>query len=277
MSRFFVDPAAVQGRYIIIDDKHELHHMRRVLRFAPGDELDISDKTSFEYRTRIESLSEDEARLLILDKQKFAREPRLKITLYQGIPKGSKMDEIIQRSVELGVLTIAPVFMERTVVVDRGNFGKKLVRWQKISAEAVKQCRRGLVPQVSEPQDFAALLDELSNYDLVVFPYENEENYTLKDLLRQEAAGLRPAGAAGAGGAGEPGGAGGSDGSGGAAAGRAIKTVAVLIGPEGGFSEKEAQMLADRGIAGVSLGRTILRTETAGPAAIAMIMYELEM
>ncbi len=247
MSRFFVDPAAVQGRYIIIDDRNELHHMRRVLRLAPGDELDISDKTSFEYRTRIESLSEDEARLLILDKQKFAREPRLKITLYQGIPKGSKMDEIIQRSVELGVLTIAPVFMERTVVVDRGNFGKKLARWQKISAEAVKQCRRGLVPQVSEPQDFAALLDELSNYDLVVFPYENEENYTLKDLLRQEAAG------------------------------RAIKTVAVLIGPEGGFSEKEAQMLADRGIAGVSLGRTILRTETAGPAAIAMIMYELEM
>ena len=247
MSRFFVDPAAVQGRYIIIDDRNELHHMRRVLRLAPGDELDISDKTSFEYRTRIESLSEDEARLLILDKQKFAREPRLKITLYQGIPKGSKMDEIIQRSVELGVLTIAPVFMERTVVVDRGNFGKKLVRWQKISAEAVKQCRRGLVPQVSEPQDFAALLDELSNYDLVVFPYENEENYTLKDLLRQEATG------------------------------RAIKTVAVLIGPEGGFSEKEAQMLADRGIAGVSLGRTILRTETAGPAAIAMIMYELEM
>ena len=247
MSRFFVDPAAVQGRYIIIDDRNELHHMRRVLRLAPGDELDISDKTSFEYRTRIESLSEDEARLLILDKQKFAREPRLKITLYQGIPKGSKMDEIIQRSVELGVLTIAPVFMERTVVVDRGNFGKKLARWQKISAEAGKQCRRGLVPQVSEPQDFAALLDELSNYDLVVFPYENEENYTLKDLLRQEAAG------------------------------RAIKTVAVLIGPEGGFSEKEAQMLADRGIAGVSLGRTILRTETAGPAAIAMIMYELEM
>ena len=247
MSRFFVDPAAVQGRYIIIDDRNELHHMRRVLRLAPGDELDISDKTSFEYRTRIESLSEDEARLLILDKQKFAREPRLKITLYQGIPKGSKMDEIIQRSVELGVLTIAPVFMERTVVVDRGNFGKKLARWQKISAEAVKQCRRGLVPQVSEPQDFTALLDELSNYDLVVFPYENEENYTLKDLLRQEAAG------------------------------RAIKTVAVLIGPEGGFSEKEAQMLADRGIAGVSLGRTILRTETAGPAAIAMIMYELEM
>ena len=92
------------------------------------------------------------------------------------------MDEIIQRSVELGVLTIAPVFMERTVVVDRGNFGKKLARWQKISAEAVKQCRRGLVPQVSEPQDFTALLDELSNYDLVVFPYENEENYTLKDL-----------------------------------------------------------------------------------------------
>lgn len=262
MSRFFVDPAAVQGRYIIIDDRNELHHMRRVLRLAPGDELDISDKTSFEYRTRIESLSEDEARLLILDKQKFAREPRLKITLYQGIPKGSKMDEIIQRSVELGVLTIAPVFMERTVVVDRGNFGKKLARWQKISAEAVKQCRRGLVPQVSEPQDFAALLDELSNYDLVVFPYENEENYTLKDLLRQEAAGLRPAGSAGADGV---------------AAGRAIKTVAVLIGPEGGFSEKEAQMLADRGIAGVSLGRTILRTETAGPAAIAMIMYELEM
>lgn len=139
MSRFFVKPSDVEGKYIYLTDKQDLHHMKKVLRMSIGDEMDISDGASWEYHVEIEELSDKEATLLILDKQKFAREPEILVTLYQGIPKAGKMEEIIQKCVELGVNSIVPVFMERTVVVDKGNFGKKLDRWQKISDEAVKQ------------------------------------------------------------------------------------------------------------------------------------------
>lgn len=247
MSRFFVDKSDIQGRYIYITDKNDLHHMRRVLRLGAGDKVDISDGEEWEYEAVIEEAGEQKAVLVILDKHKFAREPEIQINLYQGIPKGSKMEEIIQKSVELGVYGITPVFMERTVVVDKGNFGKKLERWQKISDEAVKQCRRGIVPKIEKPLTFEQMTAGLDEYDLVVFPYENEEYRTIKDCLREIPQGAKP------------------------------KKAAVIIGPEGGFSDKEAEMLAERDIKGVSLGKTILRTETAGPAAIAMIMYELEL
>lgn len=245
MSRFFVRPEDIDGKYIFIKDRDDLHHMKKVLRLSAGDEADISDGQSWEYRGRLEEITGDKAVFVILDKQKFAREPELLVTLYQGIPKAGKMEGIIQKSVELGVHSIVPVFMERTVVVDKGNFDKKLKRWQKVSDEAVKQCRRGIIPPVEEPLKFAGMVQELAEYDLVVFPYENEENRTIKDWLREP--GQKP------------------------------KTAAVIIGPEGGFSRKEADLLSGAGIKSVSLGKTILRTETAGPAAIAMIMYELEL
>ena len=146
---------------------------------------------------------------------------------------------------ELGVHAIVPVFMERTVVVDKGNFGKKQDRWQKISDEAVKQCKRGIIPEVGSAVKFSGMLDVLPNYDLILFPYENEENRTIKDCLRQITC--------------------------------LPETVAIIIGPEGGFSDKEARTLDEAGAERVSLGKTILRTETAGPAALAMTMYELEL
>ena len=95
-----------------------------------------------------------------------------------------KMEGIIQKCVELGVYAITPVFMERTVVVDKGNFGKKLDRWQKISDEAVKQCKRGIIPEVRESLKFKEMVEELDQFDLILFPYENEENRTIKDCLR---------------------------------------------------------------------------------------------
>lgn len=253
MSRFFVDPSDVTDKYIYLSDQGDLKHMKKVLRMGVGDELDISDGAAWEYHVQIESMSADEARLLILDKQKFAREPELHVTLYQGVPKAGKMEGIIQKCVELGVYAITPVFMERTVVVDKGNFGKKQDRWQKISDEAVKQCKRGIIPEVREALKFRDMVDELSNYDLILFPYENEDDRTIKDCLRdivQKAA------------AGE---------------GSLPKEVCIIIGPEGGFADKEAAVLDEAGAQRVSLGRTILRTETAGPAALAMTMYELEL
>ena len=142
MSRFFVNPEDIGNNLITIHSADDIHHMMKVLRLKEGDEVDISDGVEWEYRARIESLSREEALLQILDKQAFAAEPAVKITLFQGIPKQGKMETIIQKCVELGVHRIVPVFMDRTVVVDRGNFGKKVDRWNKVSAEAVKQCFR---------------------------------------------------------------------------------------------------------------------------------------
>ena len=150
MSRFFVEPQQVGLNTITIEDAGDLRHMRKVLRLQPGDEVDISDGQMWEYRARIDVLDADSAQLTILDKQSFATEPSVEITLYQGIPKQGKMETIIQKCVELGVYEILPVFMDRTVVVDRGKFGRKIERWNKVSAEAVKQCRRVIIPEVGD-------------------------------------------------------------------------------------------------------------------------------
>ena len=265
-----------------MENKDDLHHLRKVLRARPGMELDISDGDCWEYKTVLEELTEDCATLKILDKQKFATEPSTRVTLYQGVPKASKMETVIQKTVEMGVDTIVPVFMERTVVVEKGNFGKKLDRWNKIAAEAVKQCKRGIIPRVTESYDFDRMLDELPNYDLIICPYENEDGLTIKDFLR-EAPAPAPADAGSAGRAGEPGRPAAASAhpeqksAGPAEPGPQARRVALVIGPEGGFSDGEIARLKAAGAATVTLGKTILRTETAGMAALAMIMYELEL
>ncbi len=255
MSRFFVPPEDVGEKSITIYDKSDLHHMIKVLRLSVGDEIDISDTQQWEYRAKLTYLGEYEAEALILDKQKFAAEPDVKLTLFQGIPKKGKMELIVQKAVELGVNEIVPVFMARTVVVDKGNFGKKIQRWQKVSDEAVKQCKRGIIPQVSQPIKTEEAAERFADFDLVLFPYENEDGTTIKDVLRIfDGSVLR-----GEGRDGKP------------------EKIAVIIGPEGGFSSEEAELIVRLGGRSVSLGRTTLRTETAGLAAIAMIMYELEL
>lgn len=243
--RLFVDAAGIGDKYIKIGDQGDIRHLSKVCRLKEGDQVDVSDSMEWEYLTEIVSIDEDEVVLAILDKQKFAREPELAVTLFQGIPKAGKMETIIQKCVELGVHAIAPVFMERTVVVEKGNFAKKLDRWQKIADEAVKQCKRGTIPQVLSQLRFPQMLDQLSEYDLILFPYENESDFSIKDCLRN----LKE----------KP------------------KSVAIIIGPEGGFSDKEAEALDQVGAVRVTLGKTILRTETAGMAALSMTMYELEL
>ncbi|MFA5634376.1 MAG: RsmE family RNA methyltransferase [Anaerovoracaceae bacterium] len=245
MSRFFVDQGAVKADHIEITDKEDIKHICKVLRLGAGDKLEVSDSGEFEYKTEILSAGPEMVTVRILDKQKFAREPGIKVTLFQGIPKHGKMESIIQKSVELGVYSIVPVFTKRTVVAEKQGFEKKLERWNKISAEAVKQCKRGIVPSIETSVSFSQMLDRLEEYDLVLFPYENEDEVTIKDVLR---------------GLSEP-----------------IKEIALIIGPEGGFSDEEADRVTALKGRSVSLGKTILRTETAGPAALAMIMYALEM
>lgn len=245
MSKFFVDYHDVKDSTIRITDAEDRKHMTKVLRLTVGDTISVSDTVQFEYAAEIVAIEKDFIEARILDKQKFAREPELKITLYQGIPKQGKMETIIQKNVELGVYSIVPVFTDRSVVIDHGNFHKKIERWQKISDEAVKQCKRGIIPQIQREMTFQDMLKDIVKYELVLFPYENEENLSIKGCLRNLTA--KP------------------------------QKIAIIIGPEGGFSDNEAEALVTCGAQSVTLGKTILRTETAGMAAIAMAMYELEL
>lgn len=244
MNRFFVKESAVKAGNIQITDKEDIKHICKVLRLGIGDKLEVSDSNALEYLTEIVDIGPAMVTVRILDKQKFAREPQIKVTLYQAVPKQGKMETIIQKSVELGVYSIVPIITARTIVTEKHGIEKKLDRWNRVSAEAVKQCKRGIVPEVKKSLNFNEMLDDLAQYDLVLFPYEDENDASIKDVLRN----LKDK----------------------------KENIAVIIGPEGGFSQEEAQAVVDAGGKSVSLGKTILRTETAGPATLAMIMYELE-
>ncbi|MCQ2547742.1 MAG: 16S rRNA (uracil(1498)-N(3))-methyltransferase [Clostridia bacterium] len=244
MARFFVESGMIKDNYIILDKESDYRHMTKVLRLKEGDKVQISDGEKWEYETEIQSLGDGFAKLRIMDKQAFAREPEIKVSLFQGVPKGSKMELIIQKCVEEGIYEIVPVFMKRSVVLDTGKFNKKIERWQKIADEAVKQCKRGIIPKIQDPMDAKELSNIFDRFDLVLMPYENEDGYSIKDALLEN---------------------------------QDAKNIAIIIGPEGGFSDEEAASYIEAGAKSVTLGKTILRTETAGLVALAMTMYQLEL
>ncbi|MDR2771765.1 MAG: 16S rRNA (uracil(1498)-N(3))-methyltransferase [Clostridiales Family XIII bacterium] len=244
MNRFFADENQISGNEIRIVSPQDVKHLTRVLRAVRGERIEVSDSAEWEYETEFLRLEDGAAVLRILNRQRFAREPGLKVALFQGLPKAAKMDAIIQKSVELGVAEIFPVACVRSVLAGEAVSTQKLARWRKIAAEAAKQCRRGLTPTVHSVLSFDAALSAMRGYDLMLFPYENETERSLKSCLRGLSA--RPG------------------------------SVALIIGPEGGFSAEEAASPVAAGAVSVSLGGTILRTETAGPAAVAMLMYEFE-
>ena len=253
MNRFFVSPSDIIGTSISITKKDDIKHIVKVLRLSLKDKLEISDSFEYEYIGEIDYISQDRINLLIVEKNKFLREPVNKFDLFQGMPKAGKMEYIVQKTVEIGVNRIIPVFTERSVPQEKKNSNNKVERWQKISDEAAKQCKRGLIPTIGEPIHFSAMLDVLKAYDFIIFPYENEKGTTLKAALRDIAAKKLQAEK------------------------KSFGSYAIIIGPEGGFSTYEAEALAKIGAYSVSLGKTILRTETAGAVAIAMIMYEFEL
>lgn len=251
MIKFFVGEDAVTSSRIYLENPQDIKHLTRVLRARIGDAVTISDGSGWEYETEIEKIEENVVTLRIADRQKDATEPETRVTLFQGVPKAAKMETVIQKTVELGVDKIVPVFMARTIVVEKNNFSKKLLRWQKIADEAVKQCKRGVIPQVEQPLAFDEMLKTLVDYDLLICPYENEENRTMRDCLLDAKRENE----------------------------KKPKKIAVMIGPEGGFADEEIEKLQKlpRPVEMVSLGKIILRTETAGMAALAMIMYEYEL
>lgn len=280
MNILYVKPEEVGEKQIQVISPEDIRHLSKVLRVKVGDMLPVSDGSEWEYVGRIEEISEYGIVLSIVDKQKHGRELSYHVELFQGVPKSPKLELIVRKSVELGASAITPVYMDRCVNKPSGREDKKRGRLQKIADEAVKQCLSPRNPIVNEYTAFNDALNVLPDFDLVIFPYENEENKTLKDLLtndflipkdrhildkandsetssedeyfiksNDEAKILKVD----------------------------IPKIAVIIGPEGGFSTKEVDKLRSLGIVPVSLGKSILRTETAGPATLAMLMYEFEL
>ena len=236
MSRFFVRPEDISGGKIYITDRGDIHHMKKVLRLAYGDEVDISDGAVWEYRARIEEIGENQAVLTIVDKQKFAREPHIRITLFQGIPKAGKMEGIIQKSVELGASKIVPVLTRRCISRPK-DFAKKLERLNKIALEAAKQSGRGIIPEVMPIIDFKTAVSQMSETDCPVMLYE-EGGVRFSELETE-----------------------------------GKKSFSLLIGSEGGFDPEEAEYAKNAGINTVWLGERILRCETAPLTAISILMF----
>jgi len=239
MSKFFVDKSQISPEGIRITGQ-DVTHIGRVLRLTVGDSLLLCDGEGTDYVTEIERIDNGEILCTVTEHLPCKNEPEVKITLFQGLPKQGKMEWIIKKCTEIGVTNIVPVQMERSVVkLDREQGKKKLERWQKTANEAAKQCGRGRIPQILPPIKFA----ELNNMDLPEFlllPYEEERAKPIKDAL----------------------------------CGKYETSVGIFIGPEGGFTPEEVALLTERGAHSVTLGPRILRTETAGLTAVALVLYE---
>lgn len=242
MHRFFADNDTIGTNSITIHGE-DVNHITKVLRLRAGDTIIISDGEKYEYECSIKSQNKKSVVCSIINKREIISEPPLKVHLYQGIPKGTKFDLIIQKCTELGIETIIPVDTERVVVRLRGDndISNKITRWRRIAEEAAKQSGRGVVPSVSEPLMFKDAIERFKEYDLVIMPYEKENTIGLKQILQAR---------------------------------YNINNAAIFIGPEGGFSPGEVCMAEEAGAVAVTLGPRILRTETAGFTCLACLMYE---
>ncbi len=239
MRRFFVDDRNITESTILISGA-DYNHIKNVLRLKPGDNIIVSNGKTGEYEAEIQYIHKKSIEARIIQSYSRQSEPHVEVTLFQGIPKGDKMDMIIQKAVEIGVTRIVPVLTERVVVrLDSEGSRKKTARWLKISEQAAKQSCRNIVPEVTTPISFNNCLEKLRDYKLAVMLYEGEEKTTLRQVLENME--------------------------------NMPDAVAIFVGPEGGFSSTEVDMAAD--IGKVTLGPRILRTETAGLVSAAIVLY----
>ena len=245
MYQFFVEPSQIQGKKIIITGS-DVNHIRNVLRMKPGEEIAVSNGIDGrEYRCGIEEFAEDTVVCTLRFIKEEGVELPCEIYLFQALPKADKMELIVQKAVELGVHEIIPVAAKRCVVkLDENKAAGKVNRWQGISEAAAKQSRRGVIPVVRAPVSFREAVETARDMDVRLIPYELAKDMSHTRSLIEAV---------------EPG-----------------QRIAVFIGPEGGFEESEIQAALAAGIEPVTLGRRILRTETAGLAVLSWLMYHLE-
>ena len=244
MYHFFVEPEQISEKEIRITGS-DVNHIRSVLRMKPGEEILISSRAGGDYHCAVEEIGQDEVRTSIMWKEALGRELSCPIVLFQGLPKGDKMEMVIQKNVELGVHAIVPVAMQRCVVkLDEKKAQAKQKRWQQISESAAKQAKRGIVPEILPVMSFTRALDYAGDFEQKLLPYECAEGIA---GTRRILSGIQPG-----------------------------QKVAVFIGPEGGFDEKEVEEAKKAGFQVLTLGRRILRTETAGMMLLSVLGYLLE-
>lgn len=247
MPRFFVDKNQIEEHYITIMGE-DAHHISRSLRMAAGEHITVSDGEQYDYECVLEVFSTDHVKAKILNKHNSKNELPVKVHLFQALPKGDKLDLIIQKSVECGVFEITPFESERCIVKVKSDAEeRKTERRNKIASEAAKQCGRGIIPKVNRSVSFNDMLKVASNCDCVLFCYEASETEPLGKVIKD----IRET--------------------------REINDVAIIIGSEGGFSENEAFSAKENGFALVGLGKRILRAETAAIFALSCIVYEFEL
>jgi 16S rRNA (uracil1498-N3)-methyltransferase len=243
LDRFFV-----QKEDINLDEKsclikgEDVKHISKVLRYKVGQEIEVCDNENNEYICEIDDIEKNVITLSIIEKVEVNRESPLKIRVYQGLPKGSKMEIILQKLTEVGVYEIIPVITKRSVSkIDDKKEDKKLDRWERIIYEASKQSKRGIIPKLSNVLTFDKAIKHMKNNDMNIVPYERENTKSIKQGIR----GLK------------------------------INSIGVFVGPEGGFEEEEIQNIESNGGVSVTLGPRILRTETASLVASSIVLYEL--
>lgn len=241
MPKFFFNKNDISRGQVQLFGEDE-KHIKTVLRAREGEELTLCDGEGMDYQCRIASL-ERGVLLDILSKEVCETEPRTKITLYQGLPKADKMELIIQKCVELGVDRIVAVSTERAIVKLDKKESKKLERWQKIAEAAAKQSGRGKIPEIGQQVlKFKEAVAEAKELDGAIIPYEKEQETGIRQFVQ----------------------------------GFQGESIGVFIGPEGGFAEEEIALAQENGITPITLGKRILRTETAGMTTAAILLYELD-
>lgn len=247
MYQFFVEPTQINiyDKTVIITGG-DVNHIRNVLRMKPGEEIAVSNGADGkEYRCGIAVLEPERILCKLRSVKEDGAELPAKVYLFQGLPKADKMELIVQKAVELGVYQIVPVAAKRSVVkLDEKKAKAKVARWQGIAEAAAKQSKRGIIPRVTEVLGFSEAIRTISDMDVRLIPYE------LADDMEKTRALIDKVG---------PG-----------------QNIAVFIGPEGGFEESEIREAVNAGIEPITLGKRILRTETAGMTVLSWILYRLE-
>lgn len=247
MPRFFVEKGNIREGIVTVAGE-DAHHISRALRMAAGEHITVCDAQGTDYDCVLTDFLPDRVLARVEKTRPTETEPPYRVVLYQGLPKGDKFDSVIRKAVECGVSRVVPFESERCVVrVGAGESAQKTARRSRIAAEAAKQCGRGILPEVAPAVPFRAVLGQTGQYDLALFCYEGEGTEPLPRVLERAKRAAMP------------------------------RTVAVIVGSEGGFSPAEAEAARAAGWIPVGLGKRILRTETAPVFALAAIACALEL
>lgn len=245
MYRFYVDKEAVQKTQILLSGE-DYNHIRNVLRMKQGEEITVCDGQGTDYRCVLEGFLQNQVSVRILSAAAADTELPIQIVLFQGLPKKDKMEFVIQKAVELGAFEIIPMATARTIVKleDAKREQKKRERWQAVAKAAAMQSMRGRIPKVGSVLTFSKALEYAAKLDMLLIPYEHAQNIQqTREVLKSI---------------------------------HAKSSVGVFIGPEGGFSPEEISLAEAAKAKPITLGRRILRTETAGMTALSLLMFEAE-